>query len=536
MNAISRKGYINKPVTDLQTSKRAGTLVEPIRRLNQDQIAKIHAGSLQLLDNPGILCSNEKAASCFRDAGCRLMKHESRDKAWRVCFPQSLVEECLASVPVEVILGARNPRNRLVLNARVPEVYFGTGSEANVYQTSRIAEFEQRGNPALRIQHPIYHNHRGSIARLCESSKLCNALPQVDFFIRNVNIQDEDIAIQNKDVNTALAALMYMTKHVQMGLTHLESLDPLMKLAEISAGGPEAFTSNPVLSFIACVIKSPLQLVDDTAEKLMTICERRIPLVISSSPQGGSTAPIGEEGMTTLINAEILAGITLTQIINPGTPVLYGAVPVRTRMDTLHDLYGTPEFIHYNVDCIQMARFYEIPCYSTAGVGDAKVPGLQATVEKLFSQLFVAAAGAQYVHYAFGLLDKTNIFSPFQAVLDDAHIAIVRRVLSLARFGDKDIEAGVSEVRKVITSSSQLFVRHIRKAARKGLVSPPYPFESCGDEDRVLIMAQDRLEALLDSPDDRLENEIIEKIYAHVPGLLPIENFILNHQTIEEGA
>jgi hypothetical protein len=87
-----------------------------------------------------------------------------------------------------------------------------------------------------------------------------------------------------------------------------------------------------------------------------------------------------------------------------------------------------------------------------------------------------------------------------------------------------------------MTSSSRLFARHIRKAAKKGLVSPPYPFESGGEEDSVLIKAQDRLEALLDSPDERLENEVIEKIYAHVPGLLPIENFVPNHQATEEGA
>lgn len=521
--------------TDLQPDKRAGTLVEPVRRLSEDQIAKIHAGSLQLLDDPGILCTNDKAASVLSESGCRLVREGSIHNSWRIRFPKSLVEEGLASAPGEVVLGARNPENRLVLNARVPEVYFGTGSETNVYQTSNVAEYEEIENHEVRIKHPIFHNHRGSIARLCESSKLCNALPQVDFFIRNVNIQDRGITTQNKDVNTALAALMYMTKHVQMGLAHLESLNPLLKLAEITAGGSEAYTSNPVLSFIACVIKSPLHMIDDTAEKLMAISERKIPLVISSSPQGGSTAPIREEGMITLINAEILAGVTLTQVVNPGTPVLYGAVPVRARLDTLHDLYGAPEFIHYNVDCIQMARFYEIPCYSTAGAGDAKVPGIQATVEKLFSHLFVAAAGAQYIHYAFGLLDKTNIFSPLQAVLDDVQIAIVRRILRPARFKDRDIESGITEIRKVLASSSRLFARYIRKATKQGLVSPPYPFESDGDDDRVLVKAQDRLVNILDGPDNKLENDIIEKIYTHVPGLLPIENFVTNHQATEEG-
>lgn len=509
--------------------------VDPVHRLNHEQIRNIHTGSMQLLDNPGIFCSNEKVVARLSDAGCRLSRDTGKKNAWWIHFPQSLVEEGLANAPAEVILGARKPENRLVLDARVPEVYFGTGSETNIYQTSRLAEFEQKDNSSVQIKRPVYRNHRGSIARLCQSSKLCNALPQVDFFIRNVNIQDEEITNQNKDVNTALASLMYMTKHVQMGLVHLESLGPLVKLAEITAGGPEGYFSNPLLSFIACVIKSPLQMVDDTADKLIAICERKIPVVISSSPQGGTTAPIQEEGMTTLINAEILAGITLTQIISPGTPVFYGAVPVRARMDTLHDLYGTPEFIHYNLSCIQMARFYEIPCYSTAGVGDAKVPGMQATIEKLFSYLSVAAAGAQYIHYAFGLLDKTNVFSPLQAVLDDAHIAIVRRILRPARFEYEDIQAGINEVRKVMSSSSRLFARHIRKALKKGLVSPPYPFEYGGDEDRVLVKAQDRLEALLNGPEDRLEDDIIEKIYTHVPGLLPVETFVPEPQSTEGG-
>ena len=75
--------------------------------------------------------------------------------------------------------------------------------------------------------------------------------------------------------------------------------------------------------------------------------------------------------------AEILAGIAFTQMIAAGAPVLYGSVPVRARLDDLHDLYGCPEFNQYNIDCAQLARYYKIPCYSSAGVGDAKVPGMQ---------------------------------------------------------------------------------------------------------------------------------------------------------------
>ena len=501
--------------------------MDPQERIGKDQIQLLHGASLSLLDDPGVVCHNEQAADLLDRAGCNVARDETDAEAWRIRFPSGVVEEAVENAPGKVVLGARDPEKRLVLDASVPRVYFGTGSETNITLKADLAEFASKGDPASTVALPVFRQERGSVRNLCESAKLCNALPNVDFFIRNVNIQDADITPENKDVNVFMASLMYMTKHVQAGLVSLDRLGDVLKLAEIVAGGADGLKANPVISFITCLIKSPLQMVDDTTEKLIAIARAGVPVVVSSSPQGGSTAPISEEGMVGLINAEILAGITLAQIVNPGTPVLYGAVPVRARLDTLHDLYGAPEFIHYNVDCIQMARRYGVPCYSTAGIGDGRVPGVQATIEKVFSQLAVAAAGAQYIHYAFGLLDKTNVFCPLQAVLDDAHIAIVREILRQPRFDSTDAEAAVAEVRKVMSSSTKLFARHIRKAMRKGLVSPPYPFESSADRDEVLIKAHDRLQEVLAGPDERMDDATVERIHNEVPGLLSREVFEL---------
>jgi trimethylamine--corrinoid protein Co-methyltransferase len=268
-------------------------------------------------------------------------------------------------------------------------------------------------------------------------------------------------------------------------------------------------------------------MVDDTTAKLIAVACKGVPVVISSSPQGGSTGPIREEGMVAMINAEILAGITLAQVANPGTPVLYGAVPVRTRLDDLHDLYGAPEFIHYNVDCVQMARHYGVPCYSTAGVGDGPVPGPQTLVEKLFSHLAVAASGAQYIHYALGLLDKTNVFCPLQAVLDDANIGQVRHILRKPRFSAERADNAVREVRKVLGSSTRLFARYIRKAIREGLVSPPHPFEAAGGQDEVYDRALHRLGEIMAAPGEPLDDALLEELTGTLPGALPPERFRL---------
>ncbi len=507
--------------TDTATC-RPGIVVEPVRRLNEEKLELLHRGSLDILRDPGVVCFNEEAVSIFADAGCRTERSD-RDKAWTVRINANVVEKALSSAPSRIVLGARNAENQLVLDAHTPRVYFGSGSETNVFLETRVKQVGE-GGVTTTFEHVP---ERGSINKLCDSSRLCNALENLDFYIRNVNIQDSDIDDDNKDVNVFLSSLMYMTKHVQAGLTNVDKLDDVVRLGEIIAGGAEAFAQAPLLSFIACLVKSPLQMVDDTTSKVIAIARRGLPLVVSSSPQGGSTAPVQEEGMVMLINAEILAGITLTQLVSAGAPVLYGAVPVRARLDTLHDLYGAPEFIQYNMDCVQLARRYGIPCYSTAGVGDASVPGMQATIEKMFSHLAVAQSGAQYIHYAFGLLDRTGTFSPVQAVIDNANIGTVKTILRPAGFADEDAEAALTEIRKVMRSSTRLFARHIRKQIRRGIVSEPYPLAGDGKRDEVIERACARVSEVRGSPGEPLPDDVLTTIRAQVPGVVSPDRFQL---------
>jgi len=503
-------------------SYRQGVLVKPYERLDQDQVKWLDQASLKILSDPGIWCYNERAAKLFKDHGAQV--HEESDsgaKCWRVSFPGGLIKEAIAKAPSRLVLGARKPENRLLIDAEIPRAYFGSGSEANIWLDAKMEEFVSEKNSSVKVKVPRYTERRGSTALLSRAAKLCERLEHLDFFIRPLNIQDPEITSDNHDVNKFFASLNNITKHVQAGLTDLARFNDVVKIAEIIAGGKEALRDNPVISFIACVFKSPLQIVDDTAEKVFAIVEAGLPLVISSSPQGGSSAPIQESGMVAQINAEILAGITLTQLIREGAPVLYGSVPVRARLDDLHDLYGCPEFNQYNIDCVQLARYYNIPCYSSAGVGDANVPGMQAMFEKLFTHLYMAMSGAHYIHYAFGLLDRTNCFCPLQAVLDNEQIGKIKHCLREPKVNPKEIDYTLNMVKKVMASSHRLFARHARKAMHSGDVSDPYRFETRDMEDKVIENAIEYMAQLEAEPALHLDSDIVDRIYNEVPGILP---------------
>ncbi len=490
-----------------ETIQRQGVLVDPYRRLTSRQIRAIHEASLDILWEVGITCNNPRIIELLAANGAAIDRKNGETVAK---LPAKLVAQAVESSPRAVVLGARNPDNRLILDAREPRVRFGTGSETNIWLS---LEWENNTIPGFR-------EHRGTLERLCKSARLCDHLESVDFFIRNVNIQDENIDDDNKDVNVFFGSLSNITKHVMAGINNVEKLADVVRMAELITGGADAFRANPIISFITCVIKSPLQLVDDTADKLVAIAERGIPLVISSSPQGGATGPIDEGDMVAMINAEILAGVLLAQLVRPAAPVLYGAVPARARMDTLHNMYGAPETNQYNIDCVQMARFYDIPCYSTAGVSDAAIPGIQTTMEKMLSHLSVTMSGPQYLHYAFGLLDKTNIFCPAQAVLDDAHIAAVKHFCRKPEITKTSLNKGVAQLKQVMDSSHKLFARYARKGMRSGAISRPYPFEAAALEDTTLFQADSVARELMEKTVEPIPDDVVERIFAALPGIV----------------
>jgi len=502
---------------------REGILIrQPFERLTDAQIQQIHQASMDILKNPGLTSYNREATDIFQSNGAEVTTITTGDNpSWHISIPENLVLQALADAPKTVKLGARNPDNVLIMKGEEPRVFFITGSETNIWLDTNFTTYVKKSQPGTEIQVPEFTPRRGTVADLCNSAHVCEHLDTLDGYIRTVNIQDKDITEDNKDVNKFFASLNNTTKHVMAGLTSLNQLNNVIKMAEIIAGGKEALRENPIISLITCLVKSPLQFVEDTTDTFIEVCRRGLPVVVSSSPQAGTTAPIKEAGIMAQINAEVLAGITLGQLVNKGTPVIYGSVPVRARMDTLGDSYGAVETSQYNIDCVQMARYYQIPNYSTSGVCDAKIPGQQSSIERLFSNILVTLSGPQYLHCAYGLLDCNSTFSLLQTVLDDAHFNMLKFFLKTPNINQPELDIVKQQIQDVSQTPQKLYIRYIRPMLRRGEISAAYPFEGNGDKDNVFALAQEKVNQLLAKPVAHINPATTATIFSEIPGLLP---------------
>jgi trimethylamine--corrinoid protein Co-methyltransferase len=133
-----------------------------------------------------------------------------------------------------------------------------------------------------------------------------------------------------------------------------------MALIGEAAVGKETFRRRPFFLTGVCVV-SPLQLVDECSEVLMADVEQGFTTSVLSMCLAGGAAPIHLAGTVVQHNAEVLSGLTLGQLVKPGTPMIYSSSTTSLDMRFGAAAVGSPEGAILNAALAQMGRFYKIP-------------------------------------------------------------------------------------------------------------------------------------------------------------------------------
>jgi len=171
---------------------------------------------------------------------------------------------------------------------------------------------------------------------------------------------------------------------------------------------------------------SPMSYSREMVDALMEYARCRQPVIIALLVMAGSTGPITLAGVLAQQNAEILAGVTLAQLISSGTPVIYGSTSTNILMKTGALSIGSPELALIVTATAQMARYYGLPSRSGGALTDAHSPDAQAGSESMLSLLTAVNSGVDLVIHAAGILSSYLAFSYEKFVLDDEMCGMVR--------------------------------------------------------------------------------------------------------------
>jgi len=187
--------------------------------------------------------------------------------------------------------------------------------------------------------------------------------------------------------------------------------------------------------------------------------------MVLSAPMAGLTGPLDMYGMVALINAEVLAGLCLSQAVNPGSPFIYSWGGLTSDMRWANSIGAAPEGSLINMTVMQLARFYKLPSRAMAGISEAKMVDYQAGMETAPNYLTLSLCGVQMVNQSVGVLDSLMSTSYEKWILDEELLSRTNRMASgLGNFDHDDI---FSKIDVVPHSGNYLLEKSTFDACRK---------------------------------------------------------------------
>ena len=380
-----------------------GTKGGQYRPFSDADANKINDSVITLLEKGGIMVYTQTGREKLKKAGAIV-----DDTTCLVKMPRALIEDSIASAPRSVTLCGRDPKHDITLEGS--QVHLGTGGTAiNVLD---LETGKRRPSTSADVR---------------DMGKLVDFCDWVHFFLINV-FPNEIVDKAHVDLNRFYCALSNTSKHVMGGIYDLKGLQEVIEMGELIAGSPEKLRERPFLSFITLMI-SPFKIDDHYGEFTCHIAEKGLPVVVPTEPLCGLTSPVTLASNVLMHTAETIAGVVLTQAVRKGTPVICGSVGSTADMRTMGHLSGCIERAMINAGCSQMAQYYKLPYYSTAGMTDSKVVDCQAGYESGMGSLLVALSGANYIHDAAGLMEFDLTASYEKLVIDNEILARTHRVL-----------------------------------------------------------------------------------------------------------
>lgn len=463
--------------------------------LAEDDIAQIHDTAMRLFEEVGIQVNSRQALEYFADAGAKI-----EDRI--VKMPRDMVTELVGKAPSDVTLYARDPEYNL--NLGDARVYAGTGGTAlNI------------------IDGVTGQRRRATLQDLKNIARLVDGLENIHFFL--LPTYPDDVGPESVDVNRFFAGLDNTSKHVMGGVYTHEGIEQVIRMAETIAGSPDKLRQEPIISFILCAI-SPLKIDDIYGDMIVRVAKAGIPVSLPAEPLCGSTSPVTLAGNVLVQTVDSLAEVCLTQLVNPGTPAIFGSVASSNDFRDLKYITGAIEMGMSNAASAQMAQFYKLPFYATAGMSDAKLVDAQCGYESALTTLLCALAGANYIHDAAGLMDFALSVSPEKYVVDNEIIGMAMRAVQGIEVNEKTLAFDL--IKEVGPAGHFVYAKHTRRHMRGEHYQPELSdrehleqWASDGKLDTA-ARARQRVDEILASPGYRLPDEVRTRILADIPAII----------------
>jgi len=372
-----------------------------IELLSKEIIQQVLDEAFQLMVHPGIKVQSPEARRLLAQAGVQV--NEDSEVAQ---IPETLARQALETVPGQFYL-------------------FDRYGEPGVNYGGEAVHFDP-GSSGVHILDADTLEHRPSYAAdLIKIIKLAEMLPE--YAAQSTAVVCNEVPKSVGDLYRLYLVLSYSKKPIVTGAFSIVTLQNMIDMLAVFAGGRDALREKPQAVFDVCP-SPPLIWSDFGAQNLIELARAGVPAQMVSMPLAGAAAPVTLLGAVVQHAAECLSGITIHQLAQPGSPIVWGGAPAIFDMRKGTTPMGAIETTMIDASYAQVGKYLGIPTHTYLGASDAKLVDAQAGMESGMTALVGALAGINMISGA-GMLDFLACFSPEKLVLDAEAIGSTLRLL-----------------------------------------------------------------------------------------------------------
>jgi trimethylamine--corrinoid protein Co-methyltransferase len=362
----------------------------PLRVYSDDQVESIHVAALGLLETLGIRVLSARARSFFAAAGAAV------DEATQMLrVDRGIVEKALATVPRGLDLIALDPERNVRMGG--PHVAI-----APVAGPPNVTDLERGRRP-------------GSMAELRDFLKLSQSFDIIHLL--GPCVEPQEVAVQDRHLEVTLAQLTLANKVPWVFCRGQQQIGDCFEMIRIAHGLSESAFRNGIYAYTVVNTNSPRQLDVPMADGIIDFASAGQLVVVTPFTLAGAMAPVTIAGALTLAHMEALLGITLSQLVRPGAPVMYGTFTSNVDMKSGSPAFGTPEFTKSCFAAGQLARRLDVPWRSSSATA-ANTPDAQCAYEAEMSLWGALLGGCNLLLHGAGWLESGLSASYEKFILD----------------------------------------------------------------------------------------------------------------------
>ncbi len=413
-----------------------------LKVLDNEQISNIHNASIELLRAMGVRVPHLRMRQLFREAGAAV-----NDSTELVKVPENLVMRCLESAGKKFTLYGRD-RNQ--------QAHYGMGTR----------NYNSIAGEALWVDDTCTQRRYATLEDVAVATRLADGLPGINLV--GAMADPHEIPVEYRCVEVAATQLKNTTKPIHFWFHDRASARYILEVFTAVAGSEEEVARYP-LTYPFLEPISPLKFSYHGIDLLFETASFSLPVAIGPMAQAGISAPVTLAGTLAQENAEILAGICITQLIKAGLPVCYGGIPHVFDMRTTQMVFAGPEQALMAVAMTQLGKHYGLPVYINVGLTDSKVPDAQAGLEVGITLFGGVLAGADIFGHL-GICGVDQASSLAMLLMQHEIISYIERIVRGFDVSDETLALDV--IRSVGHDGSFLPEMHTVSRFRKELWMP----------------------------------------------------------------